>query len=210
MNTEKELRHLIVKACRALYAKNLVAATDGNLSARLAPDRLLVTPSGVSKGAVRETDLLVCDLAGRRIRGRGAISSEVQVHLAAYQARPDIGAVIHAHPPLATAFTLAGPKNFLAEPIIPEVIAQIGPIPAVPYMTPGTEALADAFAPAINKCDIVLLTQHGAVAVGKDPWAAYLRMEKLEKTMARGNEYLVHFGGIPRGHDEPPRIRIGF
>jgi len=178
--TERELRGAIVKACAALAQKNLVSATDGNVSARLSPDRILVTPSGVSKGDISELDILLCDMDGRKIRGRGDVSSEVQVHLAAYRARADIGAVVHAHPPVATAFTFAGLEALLREPVVPEVIAQIGPVPTVPYITPGTRQLAAAVEPALRASDIVMLSQHGAVTVGPDPWAAYLRMEKLE------------------------------
>lgn len=183
--SERELRRLITKACTALAQKNLVSATDGNVSARLGPDRVLITPSGISKGEVTELSIVLCDMDGRKIRGRGEISSEVHVHLAAYRNREDIGAVVHAHPPTATAFTFAGMDHLLREPLIPEVVAQIGPIPSAPYITPGTRALAEAFSPFVKECDIVMLSQHGAVAVGKDPWAAYLRMEKLE-----------HFAGI--------------
>ncbi|HYG75391.1 MAG TPA: class II aldolase/adducin family protein [Planctomycetota bacterium] len=178
--TERTLRTQIQKACQALSQRGLVAATDGNVSARLGPDRVLITPSGISKGDVTELNIMLCDMDGRKIRGRGEISSEVHVHLAAYRSRDDIGAVVHAHPPTATAFTFAGMEHLLREPIVPEVTAQIGPIPSAPYVTPGSRALAEAFAPHIKTCDIVMLSQHGAVAVGKDPWAAYLRMEKLE------------------------------
>jgi L-fuculose-phosphate aldolase len=178
--TERELRRLMVKACSALSRKNLVAATDGNVSARLGYDRVLVTPSGVSKGDVGELDILLCDMDGRRIRGRGESSSEVHVHLAAYRNREDIGAVVHAHPPIASAFTFAGLQDVLREPIVPEVVAQIGPIPCVPYIQPGTRALAEAVGKALRDCDVVLMAQHGAATVAKDPWAAYLRMEKLE------------------------------
>ena len=178
---ERELRIAIAKVCAALFQKNLVAATDGNVSARLSPDRVLVTPSGRSKGDVGELDILLCDLDGRKIRGRGEISSEIHVHLAAYRAREDIGAVVHAHPPTATAFTFAGLEALLSEPIVPEVVAQIGPIPSTPYITPGSRALAEAAGPLFKTSDIVMLCQHGAVTLGKDPWGAYLRMEKLEQ-----------------------------
>lgn len=177
---ERHLRRLIAKACRALYEKNLVAATDGNVSARLGPDRVLITPSNSGKGGMRARHLLVCDMEGRRIRGLGAPSIEIQVHLAAYRRRPDIGAVVHAHPPIASAFTVAGREAWLNEPITPEAVAHLGRIPAVPYFTPGSRVLADAFEMEIEKSDVVLLAQHGAVAVAKDPWAAYLLMEKLE------------------------------
>ena len=178
--TERELRKQIVKACAALSRKNLVAATDGNVSARLGYDRVLVTPANTNKGEVGELDILLCDMDGRKIRGRGESSSEVHVHLAAYRNREDIHAVVHAHPPVATAFTFAGLADVLRAPIVPEVIAQIGPIPCVPYIQPGTRELAEAVGKAFRECDIVLMAQHGAATVAKDPWAAFLRMDKLE------------------------------
>ena len=180
--TERELRRQIVRACRALSARGLVAATDGNVSARLGPDRLLVTPSGVAKGEVTESAIVLCDEEGRKVRGRpGAeVSSEIHVHLAAYRERPETGAVAHAHPPVASAFTFAGLEGLLREPVIPEVVAQLGPIPTAPYVTPGTRALAEAAAPFFRESDVVLLARHGAVTLGADPWSAYLRMEKLE------------------------------
>ena len=179
--TERELRRLIVKACDALSRRNLVAATDGNvITARLSSDRVLVTPSGVSKGEIGELDVMLCDMDGRKIRGRGEISSEVHVHLAIYRAREDLCGVVHAHPPVASAFTFAGVENWLREPVIPEVVAQIGPIPSVPYIQPGSRALAEAVGAKFKECDIVMMAQHGAATGGKDPWAAYLRMEKLE------------------------------
>lgn len=178
--TERELRRQIVRACAALVQRGLVAATDGNLSARLGPDRILVTPSGMAKSEVRDVDVLLCDADGRKVRGRGEVSSEVQVHLAAYRERAEIGAVVHAHPPLASAFTFAGCERLLLDPIIPEIVAQIGSIPTAPYVTPGTRALAEAAAPFFRDGDVVLLAQHGAVTLGADPWGAYLRMEKLE------------------------------
>ena len=94
--TERGLRQSIVKACAALFQKNLVSATDGNVSARLGPDRVLITPSGISKGDVGDLDILLCDFDGRKIRGRGEVSSEVQVHLAAYRARPGRAAISSA------------------------------------------------------------------------------------------------------------------
>ncbi len=181
--TERELRKQMVRVCQALAARGLVAATDGNVTAKLGPDRILVTPSSVSKGEVTELSILVCDLDGRLIRGRSGskVSSEVHLHLAAYRSRREIGAVVHAHPPVATSFTFAGREQLLRDPIIPEVVAQIGPIETCPYVTPGTRALGEAAAPFFKSCDVVLLAQHGAVALGSTPWNAYLRMEKLEQ-----------------------------
>lgn len=178
--SEFDLRRQIVRACRALHQKGLVAAFDGNVSGRLPSGNLLVTPAGASKGDVTEDQLLLCTPEGKRIRGAGQVSTEVQLHLAAYRARKDVRAVVHAHPPLASAFTFAGVERLLLEPILPEVVARLGRIPAAPYATPGSKALGDLAAPLLTGHDAVLLAQHGAVTVGRDPWTAYLFMEKLE------------------------------
>jgi L-fuculose-phosphate aldolase len=177
---ERAMRGLVVKACTALYAKNMVAATDGNVSARIGPDRILITPANISKGDVRARDLLVCDMDGKKVRGTGSPSNEIQVHLAAYRARADVHGVVHAHPPMATAFSYAGREELLSEPVAPEVVAHVGRVPSVPYFRPGTRKLADAFEKEIAKHETAILSQHGIVAVGKEPWAAYLQMEKLE------------------------------
>ena len=179
--TEDALRRDIVRVCRALSGRFLVAATDGNVSAKLPSGRLLITPSGVSKERVREEDLIVCDSTGRRVRGDGAVTTEVLLHAAAYRERPDAGAAVHAHPVTASAFTYAGEERWLAEPIVPDVAARIGSVPSAPYFTPGSRELADAGAALLRGCDVVLLSRHGAVSVGRDPWAAFLRMEKLEQ-----------------------------
>lgn len=182
--TEREVRRLIVKACEALSQRGLVAATDGNVSARLGPDRILISPSGMAKGEVSERTILLCDGAGRLIRGdptgRFKPSVEIQLHLAAYREREDIAGVVHAHPPVASAFTFAGKEDLLKQPVVPEVVAQIGAIPTAPFLTPGSPALAETTAPYFRQSDIVMLAQHGAVALGRDPWQAFLRLEKLE------------------------------
>jgi len=179
---ERTLQRQMVRACQALWQRGFVAATDGNITARLAKGRFLCTPSGMSKSEVREGDLVICDAQGKKTGGAraGKVSNEIRVHLAAYRARPDVGAVVHAHPPVATAFTFAGKEDLLRWPVMPEVVVLLGPVPAVPYVTPGTEALAEAAAPYFHESDVVLLAQRGAVAFGADPWDAYLKMEKLE------------------------------
>ncbi|HEY3324309.1 MAG TPA: class II aldolase/adducin family protein [Planctomycetota bacterium] len=179
--SERDMRNLIVKACQGLFQRGLIAATDGNVSARVSATRVLITPSYVSKGEVTAASLLLCDMDGKVVKGCGKASAEVQVHLAAYKAREDVRGVVHAHPPIATAFTFAGQESIFRDPIVPEIIGQIGPIPTAPYLTPGSQALADAVFPLVKECEIVLMAQHGAVTTGKDPWAAYLRMEKLEQ-----------------------------
>ena len=199
--SEADLRRGLVKACRALAEKGLVAGTDGNLSARLPSGSLLVTPSKTSKADVSEADILLCSPEGRRIRGSGAVSSEVLLHVAAYRLRPALRAVVHAHPPTANAFTFAGAEAMLLEPVLPEVVARLGSVPTVPYFTPGSQVLADAAARVLLGHDAVLLAQHGAVTVGTDVWEAYLLMEKVEHlavTLKAASELAGSAAGVRR------------
>lgn len=163
---------------RRLYARNLVAATDGNLSVRLGDDRYLCTPSGVSKGTMAPEDLVIADSSGHLVEGRGKVTSEFFTHLAAYEERPDISAVVHAHPLVATALTIAG--FGMMEPILPEVVFALGEIPTAEYATPGTKEGAGVVRGPIRHHDAVLLDKHGAITVGKSLLEAYLKMEKLE------------------------------
>ncbi len=175
---EAALRAAICEAGRRLYQRNLVAATDGNLSVRLLDGTFLCTPSGVSKGFMQPEDLVVVDAQGQRLRGTGKVTSEFFTHLAAYVARPEIAAVVHAHPPAATALTLAGVD--LCVPLLPDAIMAFGGIPTAPYATPGTREGAEAIRDLIGQCDAVLLDRHGAVTVGASVMEAYFKMEKLE------------------------------
>lgn len=168
----------IVDAGRRLAAAGLVAGPDGNLSVRLGDDRVLVTPSGAGKGAMEPGDLVVVDMTGRVVDGDARPSSELAVHLAIYRARPDARAVVHAHPPTATGFALAG-EDFMA-PLLPEIILQTGGVPLVPYSTPGSSELADAVARAVAARDAALLANHGAVTLGATLELALQRMESVE------------------------------
>ncbi len=174
---ERELRREMVEVCRALYQRQLLAATDGNLSVRVG-DELLTTPSGVNKGFIREEDILTVDLTGQVVAGVGKPTTELLLHLEVYQVRPEAGAVIHAHPPIATAFTIAGIS--LAEGILPEVVLTLGAIPTAPYATTGTPEMAAAVRDLLPYYDAILLEQHGALTVGQNLWEAYNRMEKVE------------------------------
>jgi L-fuculose-phosphate aldolase len=168
----------IVRVCRRLYERGLVAGPDGNVSVRLLDGTILVTPSGMSKVDVGDEDLVMVDLEGR-LQGRArAPSSELQMHLRIYQRRPDAMAVVHAHPPLATGFAVAG-ENFMA-PVLPEVILQMGGVPLIPYATPGTSALADSFEPFLDRHEAFLLANHGATTFGPSLDIAHQRMESLE------------------------------
>lgn len=172
------LRREVVAVCRRLWERGLIAGPDGNVSVRLAPDRILVTPAGVSKVDVRAEDLLEVGLDGRHLRGSGRASSELKMHLRIYQRRGDVQAVVHAHPPTATGFAVAG-EGFMAC-VLPEVIFQVGWVPLVPYATPGTEALADRFEPFIPDHDAFLMANHGATTCGPSLRIAHQRMESLE------------------------------
>lgn len=158
--------------------RGLIAGTDGNIAVRLAGDRVLVTPSGCAKGELAPEDLVEVDLAGRHVRGSNQASSELGMHLVILRVRPDVAAVVHAHPPTATGFTIAG--RTLDEGVIPELVVQVGPVPLVPYAMPGTPDLGETIAPYARGHDALLLANHGAVTMGRTLDEAHYRMESLE------------------------------
>ncbi len=178
MPTLAEARRSIVLVCRRLYERELIAGQDGNVSVRLGPDRVLVTPAGFSKVDVRGIDLVEITLSGERLKGSQHASSEVAVHLAIYRGRPDVGAVVHAHPPTATGFALAGES--LPANLLPELEYSVGPVALVPYAPPGTDALAESFGPYLASHDAWLMANHGAVTAGPSLRIAHQRMESLE------------------------------
>jgi L-fuculose-phosphate aldolase len=172
------VRQEIVDVCRRLYERGLIAGQDGNVSVRVGHDRVLVTPAGMSKVDVRADDLVEVTLAGERLRGYRQPSSEVSVHLRIYARRSDVRAVVHAHPPTATGFAVAG-EGFDSD-VLPEVIFLLGRVALVPYEMPGTAALADRFEPFIDAHDAFLMANHGAVTLGPSLLLAHQRMESLE------------------------------
>jgi L-fuculose-phosphate aldolase len=175
------IRREIVEVCRRLYDKGLIAGQDGNVSARVKTDRILVTPAGLSKVDVRPSDLVELQLGhehGESSKGKGQESSEVEVHFAAYAIRPDIRAVVHAHPPVAIGFSVAG--ETIAHPLLAELKYGVGTVPLVPFAPPGSRELADRTAEFLRSYDVVLLEHHGAVTVGTTLVAAHQRMESLE------------------------------
>jgi len=169
----------MIRVGRALYECGFHAALAGNLSARTGDDRILCTAHGADKGSLTSDTLLVCDMMGNPIEGGGRPTSEIQMHLAAYQARPDVGAVIHAHPPTATAFAAASlPLDSL---MLPEMLVWLGPIVLVPYATPGSEELAAQLRPFFSGHDAFLLENHGALSLGQNLAQAAQRMELIEQ-----------------------------
>jgi len=177
--SESRLRRDLVEVCRRLHDRRLVGAGEGNVSCRLGRDRVLVTPSGTNKGFLRPADLLVVDLSGKRVRGRGRPSTELGMHLAAYAARPDAGAVVHAHPLTAVAFTVAGLPP--PDDLLPEAVLVLGPIGVASFATPGTDEVAASLAHLWRAHQVFLLERHGALALGGDLFQACDRMETLER-----------------------------
>ncbi|MDZ7343337.1 MAG: class II aldolase/adducin family protein [candidate division KSB1 bacterium] len=174
---EYSLRQQICEVGRRMYEKNFVAANDGNISTRLDAGRILTTPTGVSKGFMTPESLVVVDFNGRLLSG-GKPSTEILMHLFIYRERPEVHAVIHAHPLYATGFATAGLA--LEECVTAEIIATLGSIPLAPYGTPSTEKLPETLRPYIHHGDAFLLANHGAVTVGQELWEAYYKMERLE------------------------------
>ncbi len=168
----------IVEVGRRLWVQGFVAANDGNISVRLGPDRLLTTPTSVSKGFMTPEMMVVTDMNGAKVSGARQASSELKMHLEVYHQRPDIGAVVHAHPPTATGFAVAGvPLN---RAVLAEVITTLGGIPIAAYATPSTAELPAAIRDYIKVHDGLLLANHGALAVAADLFTAYYRMETIE------------------------------
>jgi len=176
--TEKELRQDIVDIGRLVYQKGWVAANDGNITIRLDQDRILATPTGVSKGMMHVDDFIIVDMQGNKIEGRKERTSEIAMHLTIHAMRPDIRSVVHAHPPVATGFATAGKALDLA--LLPEVIIGLGCVPLADYGLPGTPALTEGMLRYIPKYDAILMGNHGAVCYGEDVYKAFFKMETME------------------------------
>lgn len=180
MANEYELRKQLIEVCRRLYDRELIVAMDGNVSCRMGPNRFLTTPSGVCKGDLTPDRLVVVDAHGKKLAGSLKPSSEFGMHAAIYEVRADVSAVVHAHPPTATAFSVAGAS--LASPILTEVVLTLGAIPTAPYATPGTPEVAAGVRQLITTYDCCILDHHGVVTVGRDLLEAFYRMETVEQT----------------------------
>jgi L-fuculose-phosphate aldolase len=176
--TELEHREDMVRVCRLIYEKGWAAMNDGNVSIRLGDDRILCTPTGVSKGMLSADELIACDMAGNKVEGKRDRTSEITMHLTVYSMRPDVQSVVHAHPPVATGFATAG--RALDKALLPEVIVQLGAVPLAAYGLPGTPALSEGMLPYIPRYDALLLENHGCTSYGRDVWEAFFRMEMVE------------------------------
>ena len=178
MTAESTLRADIVEVGRRMYARGYTASNDGNISVRLGADRLLMTPKSVCKGFMTPDMMCITDLDGRKLQGDRDPSSEMLMHLEVYRHRRDVQAVVHAHPPIATGFAVAGIP--LTRAVLAEVLTTLGSIPIAEYATPSTKELPDAVRKYITAHDGMLLANHGALTVGADLYSAYYKMETIE------------------------------
>jgi L-fuculose-phosphate aldolase len=178
VSTERELREAIVDVGRMMYERGFIAAGDGNISARLEDGSILATPTMVCKGRMTPEMVVRVDARGKKLEGKREASSELAMHLIVYELRDDVHAVVHAHPPVATGFAVAGLA--LDRALLSEVILTLGCIPLTAYGTPSTHEIVDSLKPYIPAHDALLLANHGAVAYGRDMEAALSNMETLE------------------------------
>jgi len=175
---EDKFRTEIARFCHLIYEKGYVASTDGNVSARLPDGHIMCTPTICNKGFVEPEDMVTIDIKGQRIRGERKASSEIAMHLLIYEMRPDIHAVVHAHPPCATAYAAAGiPLN---KALISEVVLALGCIPLAEYGTPGTPELTKQLRPFVQSYDALLMANHGVVTYGVNLEDAFNRMDTVE------------------------------
>ena len=190
---ESQARRALVDYSRRSHQGGWVANHDGNLSVRINEDRIVCTPTAFSKADVGLDDLVVVDGDGKKIAGRERAFSELVLHLEIYNRRPEVAAVVHGHPPFATAFGATGAP--LGHPFLPEAVVSLGPeVPVVPLTDPG-KAGAEALAPYVRRCDAVMIAGNGALSWGPDLETAYLRMELVEH-LCRIAHTAVPLGGV--------------
>lgn len=176
----EELRQELCRVCALLYDRGYVVGHDGNVSVRVDGDQVLITPSGVSKGRMTPDMFVLCDLDGNVLAGDRYPSSEMAMHLLVYRERPDVRAVVHAHPPVSTAFAIC--QKPLAEAYLTETVGGLGQVPVAPFALPSTQEVPDSIRPFVHGHSAVLLANHGALTWGKDLWDAFDRMETVEQT----------------------------
>ena len=191
---DKEAKEQIIEVGRRMYDKDYCAANDGNISCKTKDGFFWVTPSGVSKGFMSEDILVKTDIDGNIIENPGnrKVSSELKLHLSVYKNRKDAGAVVHAHPPVSTAFACA--RKAMSKPVLSEAILNLGEVPCAPFAVPGTDELAESIIPYVKNHVAVLLANHGAVTWGESMIKAYYRLETLEYYA----KMLIRLGELPQ------------
>jgi L-fuculose-phosphate aldolase len=173
-----EVRQEIVRLGKLLYEKGFIAASDGNISVRMDDRHVLATPTCMCKGMMSTEDLVTIDMQGRRLEGFREASSEIGMHLMIYRIRPDVKAIVHAHPTTATGFAAAGIA--LDKPLVSEVVLALGSVPLAKYATPGSQALCDSLEPLVADHNAILMANHGVVTYAEDLLTAYMNMETVE------------------------------
>jgi L-fuculose-phosphate aldolase len=178
LRTEPELRRHLVEICQRMYRQGYIAAGDGNVSCKIDDERVLVTPTGMHKGFLGEADPVIVDLDGKLLRGSRSPSSEFLMHALAYRERPDVRAVVHAHPPMTVGLALAGVS--LAQCLLSETCLVLGPILTAPYSTPTTDEVPRVLRPFVRQANAIVMDRHGALTLGRDLDEAYQRLEAME------------------------------
>lgn len=180
MHSEFEIKQEMCEIGRRVYERGMVAANDGNFSVKLNANEILCTPTGVSKGFMTPEYICKIDMKGKLLESHGDFkpSSEMKMHLQVYKERPDVQAVVHAHPPYATTFAAAGLP--LEQPVLSEAVLTLGRVPLAAYGTPSTKEVPEAVAEYLPYCDAMLLANHGALAYGDSLMNAYHKMESVE------------------------------
>ncbi len=178
MVNEHKIKQDICEIGRRIYAKGFAAANDGNITVRISDNQVLCTPTMHSKGFLKPDDISTIDMTGKQIAGRKKRSSEALLHLEIYKQRPEIKSVVHCHPPHATAFAVA--REPIPQCVLPEVEVFLGDVPITKYETPGGQAFADTIIPFVEKCNVMILANHGTVSFGEDVERAYWWTEILD------------------------------
>ena len=204
--TFQEEREAVCRVGRLLYDRGYVAANDGNISVKVAENRLLITPSGVSKGRMTPEMLLVTDMDGTVIEGDRHPTSEGKMHLEVYRGRPDANAVVHAHPPVSTAFAVC--RRGLETPYLSELVAGLGQVPCTTsFAMLSTEEVPESVRPYLADHNALLLANHGALAWGGDLWEAFDRLETVEHTAKIVLNAQLLGGGVPLTEEEVERLQ---
>ena len=176
--SEKKAKKAILDIGQRMYVRNFVAANDANISIRTGENEVWATPTGVSKGFMKKKMLVKVDLEGNVLEGTKKPSSELKMHLRAYQENPELLSVCHAHPPICTCFAIAGIP--LDVPVLAEAVITLGDVPVAPYAELGSKEVPEVIAPYCHTHNGVLLANHGAVTWAEDPYSAYYRLESME------------------------------
>lgn len=201
MKNVDQLKEQICDIAKRVYSSGFVAANDGNISMRIGKDEFLTTPTGISKGYLSPEMIVKVNSLGEVLEGTYKPSSEIKVHLKVYAERPDVGAVVHAHPPFATVYAIAGKP--LEKNLLPETIFALGSVPIAEYAIPGSQELADGMTRYLQRHDAILLQNHGTVTVGPDVVSAFYKLETLEFYAK-----ITFLTGLINGQNELPKEEI--